>query len=317
MSRATGPYAPARGASRRRFGTVSLGLNLGSFAFLHVVVQLRIHARRLVRAILGEMTLLLADSARVVRRKRAVLREVPSLAASVALVVRLRRSVIRQRARRGPVTLLTAAVAHVIRSRDATLSPRRVVPSSAAARANLSTLSREVSKASAIPARIIPRSRTARSTERDRSDRRRAVPRVMSQPPASRASVARSRAAAAAHARAHRPRIRQRALRRPVSNLTASITSIRASSRRRARALTRVVPEFAAISARVPVRGTARVRGVARATARAVTGVIDPLTHGFTRVRNGRRPRDDERGARDPIAIEPPIARARGTGTLS
>ena len=209
------------------------------------------------------------------------------------------------------MTPLPAAVAHVIRSGEATIPPRRVVPSYAAPRANLSALTREVSKASTIPARIIPRSRTTRSTEPDRTHRRRAVPRVVSQSSASRAPIARPRAA---HARAHRPRIRQRALRRPVSNLTASITPIRASPRRRARALSRVVPEFAAISARVALRHTARVRGVARAPSRGGVGVIDPLSHGARANEFHRgRARESVERARDPIAIaEGSTARVEG-----
>ena len=130
----------------RAFDILRLAAFLLLRALLHVVIKVRIHVRCrrgvLVRALSGEVSLLLANSARVVRGQRAILGEVPELAASVALIVRLGlsralglRSRVRLRARARPVSLFAAAITHIVRTRTLALLRRSgvIVPSRAAA----------------------------------------------------------------------------------------------------------------------------------------------------------------------------------------
>lgn len=264
-------------------------LLLGSF--LHVLVQVGVHVRRgrrshgiLVRAVSGKVTLLLADSARVVRRQRAVLGEVSELAAAVALIVRLGlatalvlRSRVRLRARARPVTLFTAAVAHVVGTRLLLLASRSVVVPSA--RASVPALPREVSESSTNSARTIV---TTRSHTTHRHHRRRTRARVVSQSSAPRASVSRSRSDSRGKVSPlpRSSRVRQRALARPVTDLSASITSIRPAIHSRTaslRTVSRVVSRLSTIPARI-VRPRPRVRGVRPSRARPGV-VIHPFPH--------------------------------------
>ena len=260
-------------------------LLLGSF--LHVLVQIGIHVRCLIRAVSGKVTLLLAESARVVRRQRAVLGEVPELAATVALVVRLRlatalvlRSRIRLRARVRPVALFTAAVAHVVGTRLLPLASRSVVVPSA--RAVVPALPREVSESSTNSARTVV---TTRSRTTVRHHRRRTRARVVSQPSASRASVSRSRSDSRGKVfpLPRSSRVRQRALTRPVTDLSASVASIGPSIRRPTaslRTVSRVMPRLSTIPTRiVRPRPRPRVRGVRGVRPSRTRVIVHPFAH--------------------------------------
>lgn len=279
-------------------------LLLGSF--LHVLVQIGVHVRCLIRAVSGKVTLLLAESARVVRRQRAVLGEVPELAATVALVVRLRlatalvlRSRIRLRARVRPVALFTAAVAHVVGTRLLPLASRSVVVPSA--RAVVPALPREVSESSTNSARTVV---TARSRTTVRHHRRRARARVVSQPSASRASVSRSRSDSRGKVfpLPRSSRVRQRALTRPVTDLSASVASIGPSIRRPTaslRTVSRVMPRLSTIPTRIVRPRPRGVRGVRPSRARVI---VHPFAHVSPRaIRELERRRRVARWRRIPI----------------
>ena len=209
----------------------ALLLRLG--ALLHVVIEIGIHVCGLilgrfflVRTIPSKVPLLLADSARVIRRLRTVARIVPGFAASTALIRRLGpasfalRSVIRLRTLRRPVTLFTASVTHVLRTglflfpASFVSSSRSVIVPSRTTTSGVATVTREVSKPSTNSARSIASGRTANTV---RDERARTIPLVVSQPSASRAPIPGSRPAPEPAADAAASRVRQRALARPRS----------------------------------------------------------------------------------------------------